>query len=463
MSVPRPGRAWSWTLAVFLVALVARGVVVAWAAGRFAPSGDGFYYDILGARLAEGHGYSWLGEDGSVAPAGHYPVGYPALLAAAFAIAGHHDASAMLLNALLGAIGAAALHRALLVVSRPAVAFYFALIGFALHPALVGYTAAIMTEGICATVLALALWITLTGGAASGRAKLGLFALVGGVLGLGTLLRPQLLLLAPVLVVFAAWGDRGRRIAVCVALTSVAALSVVAPWTARNCAVLDRCALVSVNGGWNLLIGTDPEARGTWAPLRVPDACAEVTLEAAKDRCFGSAAVAAIRARPGAWLGLAPSKLATTFNHVGAAPWYLHQANPAAFPLSARYATAALEQLWQRILTALALLAASHGLLTRWRARSAYGSWVTRAVVLAIGLAVPGWIAMLLFCGLALGAPSSPPLRRRALQVSGAAILATALTHVLFFGAGRYGLVVIPFIIVAAGSIGAPSLVRRAG
>lgn len=454
-------RDWNRTLAVFVVALVVRCALVAWAAGRFPPSGDGFYYDILGARIAQGHGYTWLSAEGVVAPAAHYPVGYPALLAVAFALGGHHDAAAMLLNALLGAIGAGVLHRALLLVSRPAVAFYFALLGFALHPALVGYTAAIMTEGICATFTAGAAWLALSAAASERWKRLGLFAALGVVLGLAALVRPQLLILAPVLAI-ATWVKDWKHVAAGAALSLVAALTVVAPWTARNCAVLDRCALVSVNGGWNLLIGTDPAAGGTWAPLRVPDACAEVTLEAAKDRCFGSAAVAEIRSRPGAWLSLAPRKLATTFDHVGAAPWYLHEANPAAFPVGIRYAAAALEQIWQRILMALALLAASQPLRERLCER-----WIVRerasrtigAGALALGLVLPGWIATILFCGCALYPASSPV--RRGLSIAGAAVLVTALTHIVFFGAGRYGLVIIPFMIVAAGSIRAPKAVSE--
>ena len=65
------------------VALVARLAVVAWAGGRFPASGDGFYYDVLARRLAHGDGYTWLWPDGAVTNVAHYPVGYPAILAAA--------------------------------------------------------------------------------------------------------------------------------------------------------------------------------------------------------------------------------------------------------------------------------------------------------------------------------------------------------------------------------------------
>ena len=70
-------------LVVTLVALVARLVVVAWAAGHIPPTADGAYYHRLAIRLATGQGYTWLWPDGVVTAAAHYPVGYPALIGAA--------------------------------------------------------------------------------------------------------------------------------------------------------------------------------------------------------------------------------------------------------------------------------------------------------------------------------------------------------------------------------------------
>src|SRR5271170_7211324 len=99
------------TWAVFAAALAARVAVVLWAAGRFPPAGDGFYYDTLARRLAHGDGYTWLWPDGVVTYVAHYPVGYPAVLAAAYALLGASAGVAMGVNALLGAAGAAAMHR----------------------------------------------------------------------------------------------------------------------------------------------------------------------------------------------------------------------------------------------------------------------------------------------------------------------------------------------------------------
>ena len=58
---------------------------------------------------------------------------------------------------------------------------------------------------------------------------------------------------------------------------------------------MKHCALVSVNGGWNLLIGADAESTGAWSPIKVPEACREVFDEAQKDVCFGREARRYIR------------------------------------------------------------------------------------------------------------------------------------------------------------------------
>ncbi|MFX8696456.1 hypothetical protein ABTM58_20720, partial [Acinetobacter baumannii] len=81
---------------------------------------------------------------------------------------------------------------------------------------------------------------------------------------------------------------RARRVVTAAAIALGVALAVCAPWTARNCARMHRCALVSVNGGWNLLIGADLATEGGWSPIQVPDACKEVYDEAGKDACFGA-------------------------------------------------------------------------------------------------------------------------------------------------------------------------------
>ncbi|MGK3991728.1 hypothetical protein [Sorangium sp. So ce1024] len=457
--------------AIFAVALAVRVAVVAWAAGRFPPTADGTYYHRVAERIAEGLGYTWLWPDGVVTYAAHYPVGYPGAVGALYALFGAHPAVAMLLNAAVGALAALAVHRLASRAaprSRAVPALAGALV--ALHPGLVAYTPALMTEGVTGALVACAAWASAW--ARDRRPALVPFVVVGLLVGAATLVRPQSLLLAPVFAGLALSGPapggfprpggslawRAARRAAPVLLTTAVALLVCAPWTARNCARMNRCALVSVNGGWNLLIGADPASTGAWAPIQVPEACREVFDEAGKDACFGREARRYIAEHPGAWLGLVPRKLAATFNYCGAAGWYLHEANPAAFSEANKVALGAIETVFERVVLLLALAWAARGPaapgapLGRARgpslAQRALG--LARLALLALGIVaalhVHAWVGYLALLGLALlqgrALLGAPVLVGAALAV----LAATAATHAVFFGAGRYALVAFPLL-----------------
>ena len=341
-------------LAIFLVALAARVAVAVWACTRFPAVEDGHYYDVLARRIASGAGYTWLWPDGAVTYVAHYPVGYPAMLAAGYALFGATAGVALALNAVLGSASAYAAHR---LADGPLVARWrpvAAGAAVAVHPALVPYTAALMTEGVTASLLVIAAALVTT--ARDSRRPWVPAIGAGVVLGIATLVRPQCLALVPVFGALAVPGHaRARARLTAAALVSALALACVLPWTARNCARMHRCALVSVNGGWNLLIGATTET-GAWQPMPVPAECAEVWDEAAKDACFERAAWRDIGRSPSAWLRRAPAKLAATFDYFGAAPWYLHASNPAVFDERAKTALGAGETLACRLLLLGALV-----------------------------------------------------------------------------------------------------------
>ncbi len=380
----KPGR--RDALVVASVALAARLAVVAWAAGRFAPTGDATYYDKLARRLAAGEGYTWLWPDGAVTYAAHYPVGYPAALAALYATVSSSPTAGMLLNAVVGTLAAVAAHR-LAARCAPAKTAFVAGLLVALHPGLVFYTPALMTEAVTGALLAAAAALAAR---ARDRDRVASGALaIGIVAGLATLVRPQALLCAPTFAALAFAPSSWKRVGLAAALASATAIAVCAPWTARNCVRMHRCALVSVNGGWNLLIGTDGSANGAWAPVDVPPACREVWDEAGKDACFERAAVETIAAHPASWLALAPGKLAATFDYSGAPGWYLHASNPDAFGDTAKVALGVVETLYERVALLLALVwAAREDGSPRRRGR------VAVAVVGAVAALVtqPAWI-----------------------------------------------------------------------
>ncbi len=208
---------------------------------------------------------------------------------------------------------------------------------------------------------------------------------------------------------------------------------------------MKRCALVSVNGGWNLLIGADEASTGAWSPIQVPASCREVYDEAEKDQCFGRAAQGYIAAHPLAWLGLAPRKLAATFDYAGAAGWYLNASNAEAFPHHAKVALGVVETLFERVVLLLALCA-----MARRPAEEPRRLRLARLAVAAVGaiaaLTLHAWIgyAALVIAALLRGRSllRGPVL----LPVTAATVAATMATHAAFFGAGRYSLVVFPLV-----------------
>jgi 4-amino-4-deoxy-L-arabinose transferase-like glycosyltransferase len=429
---------------VGLVALVARLGVVVWAAGAFPPTADGEYYHVLATRLASGHGYTWLWPDGVVTAAAHYPVGYPALIGAAYALFGAKPVLAMIVNALIGTAGAWAFHDLL----RRATSRRLALVGgvvFALHPALVPYTVALMTEGVTASLLVIAAAFAERAHGTEERRPAAMWLVACGlVLGVATLVRPQSLVLAPVLGWLASRGAV-RAGLVGAAVATLLALAVCAPWTVRNCREMKQCALVSVNGGWNLAIGTQT-ASGGWQEMIVPDACKDVFAEAAKDECFGREARKAITAEPLQWLARAPLKLRVTLDYFGAAPWYLHVSNPERFPYRAKVALGVLETLASRMLLVAALVSVRRLSGPRLLLREAVTGVGLLACFLAAG--AMGYLA----CAVAILLLGPREILRlpRIVPVTAAVIVATAVLHAVFFGAGRYGLVVVPFVTALA-------------
>ena len=440
----------AFTIAVFVVALLPRlFVAIAWAKE---PVWDGHYYHFGAERIARGLGYS---EDvishglNLWKPWVHYPVGYSALLGFFYRIFGAELVVAPVVNALTGALLAVVVHRvARYYASRDRARVAAGLT--ALHPGLIAYSAAVMTEPLAALLL-------LGAGLAAlhfrGRWQAILYA--GVLLGLASLVRPASLAAAPLLILTQPRPllQAGLR---ALAIGAVALL-VVLPWTLRNCARLDGCALVSTNGGWNLAIGALTET-GRFQTLHGSDGCPIVTGQVQQDRCWGEVGRAKIAADPGHWLGLAPLKLGQTFDHESFAIEYLHEADPDSWPEPRRVAARELLTAFHRALLVLAAL--SVVAWPRWDAARRAPFFVQSALaVLVIGLGVyaalddnhPFYLLAVLAPLIAAlpmlpGAPKQGPAGSYLLVL----IAATALTHVVFFGEDRYHLVVSPVLCILA-------------
>jgi hypothetical protein len=450
--------------ALFFVALVPRlWIALRWAAE---PVWDGHYYDFGARRIAAGLGYS---DDGFVSghavwhPWCHYPVGYSAFLGACYRLFGPSLRVAAVANATVGALLALvtwALARYALSPTRSKLAGLVV----ALHPGLVLYAGLLMSEPLSALGTLVAFWL-----AVRDRRPWRGFVLGALVLGVAALVRPQALLCAPALAFVLPSGSRrgaspraGRaralvRFGAVAAAACALALVPVLPWTARNCRVMDGCALVSTNAGWNLAIGAFPRATGRFETLKSSDGCREVTGQVQQDRCWLAYGVAHVKKTPLRWLGLVPKKLGYTFDHESFAVEYLRQARPEEWPEARRVRVRELVTSFHCALLAFAALGCV-GFARRGRGALVQGA----LAMVALGLAVWGATAdaptfwpLAVFASVVpwLPLPGAPPVRP-ALKMLVTLLGSTVVTHAVFFGEDRYHVVVTAVLaVMAAGAM----------
>lgn len=437
----------AFTVALAFVALVPRlFVAIAWPEE---PVWDGHYYHFGAERIAEGFGYS---EDVVVAgrrvtkPWAHYPVGYSAWLALFYKVFGSGLLVAPLVNALVGTALVVLVHRIArysLSAARARIAGGLA----ALHPGLIVYSAVVMNELLTALLILAAFWLALRG-----QARLRWLLGAGLVLGFGILVRPTTLLVAPLL----PWvlpGSLRQRVARAAAVSAVAVLAAL-PWTLRNCAVMDGCAFVSTNGGWNLAIGALTKT-GRFTVLRAQDGCPVVTGQVQQDRCWAAVGRAAILEAPGRWLSLMPLKLSQTYDHESFAIEYLREAKPRDWPEPRRVAGRELltaAHRWLLVIASFALVGCPP-----WGRRR--DVWTQACLSAALGMlalhafsddAHPFfWIAVAIPLVAVLPLPGRPNWGA-AEWFSAGLLFLTSVTHAVFFGDDRYHLVVTPTLCVLA-------------
>jgi 4-amino-4-deoxy-L-arabinose transferase-like glycosyltransferase len=239
-----------------------RLIVCLWAAERFPPAEDGHFYDVVGRRIADGLGYTWAWPDGAVTYAAHYPVGYPALVGASYAVFGGRPVVAMVLNAALGAAAVVAVHRVSARIADRRGALLAASIA-AVHPALLFYVPALMTEAIAGSLWVCAAWIAVASHATFERRTWLRSTLLGVIGGVATLVRPQMIVVWPVLGLLVARKVGWRALGVGFSVGALS-LALCAPWTVRNYMRFDRFVFVSANSGWNVLMGSAERASGAW-------------------------------------------------------------------------------------------------------------------------------------------------------------------------------------------------------
>jgi 4-amino-4-deoxy-L-arabinose transferase-like glycosyltransferase len=244
---------------------------------------DMFQYDMLARSLVAGNGYRWYAEEdlslieqvlqmerpADYDPQGvltsHRSPGYPAFLAAVYAIFGvgsHRFFAARLVQAVLGAMLAPltwSLARRLGFDER---ASRWSAIAIAVLPLLVIYPLALASENTFFPLLTLSLVLALR---ARERNRTRDYALTGFVLGLAALTRS---IIAGFTRIVALWAWRtaedrraglrnGAALLLCFVLVTL-------PWAVRNTIMHGRPTWIESSLGYNLYVGYHPQSSGTF-------------------------------------------------------------------------------------------------------------------------------------------------------------------------------------------------------
>ncbi|HKG36373.1 MAG TPA: glycosyltransferase family 39 protein [Solirubrobacterales bacterium] len=224
------------------------------------PVDDSRAYARIAASLHEGDGFT-QGDDPrhrALQPATNYTPGLPLLVAGVYELRGEVDRAAA--RTVLAILSALAIPLTFLLGKRlgGTAAGLLAAVPIAIYPALLDYTGMLMTEPVGTAVLAGLLLAFVRACEASSPGR---WALAGVLQGALAMLRPECLLLVPLLALAAAWlrsrraGRSWRATAVPVALMAGCACLVILPWTVRNLVVLDRLVPLSTGGGQLLYQG----------------------------------------------------------------------------------------------------------------------------------------------------------------------------------------------------------------
>ena len=241
-----------WVLLLFCLAFTIRALYVTFQA-EIPTINDMGVYDQLATNLLSRKGYisqlephfrSWR------AP------GYPFFLVVVYFIFGHHALPVLLLQSLLGALTCALIYLIGQGIFNRRIGTIAGLI-CAIDPEMIHWTAKMLTETLFIFLLTLLVLLCLR----LTQSRRGSLAVGAGlVLGYATLVRPNILLLIPFLILyflFFAEGSIRKRIISASVLPIVCAL-VVSPWTVRNYLIHGEFVPVSSIGGVSLFVGIPP-------------------------------------------------------------------------------------------------------------------------------------------------------------------------------------------------------------
>lgn len=259
-------------LVITVIAAGVRLVAASFAGIDDPPQYDGQGYDLLAHNLFLGAGYTF---DGS--PTAFRVPLYPVFLMAVYTAFGHSYAAVRILQALIGGI-TAALGYVLARNVRGRKVALFAGLGLAIHPFLI-YTATLFYSENIFIPLFIALNISLSGIAKSGRPTRAALIAAGATFGFASLTRPNMYVFLPVVFLWALllfnWY---RGIGYAAAIVGIS-LCLMVPWAIRNSLVFGSPVGITTGSGVVLWQGNNPLADGggvmpsveTWEGEEPPD------------------------------------------------------------------------------------------------------------------------------------------------------------------------------------------------
>jgi 4-amino-4-deoxy-L-arabinose transferase-like glycosyltransferase len=207
-------------------------------------SDDQVFYNLQAHLIADGKGFiqPQLELAGTIRPTAAHPPFYPVVLAGLAKLGGGDQLVQRLTGTLFGSVTVIAIGLLARRVAGDRAGLIAAALGAA-YPILITADGALMSESLYGMLVALSLLVAYK---LWDQPSLGWAALLGVLIGLASLTRGEVFLLLLLLLVPLLLRPRGVPVA---AVSIVAMLVVLAPWTIRNYSTFDRFVFVSTNSG----------------------------------------------------------------------------------------------------------------------------------------------------------------------------------------------------------------------
>lgn len=270
------------------------------------PTSDFEWYFDAAKSIAAGAGFADKGQ-----LTAFWPPGWPAFLGGFLWLAGPHALVGQVVNLALSVAVILLTARAGQLMFPRSGAWKAAVLLIAVFPNQIAYVPLLSVE-IFFEALLMAGFVLMAAGA---RVRAGL------VFGIATLTKSQALLIPLILA-------QGRN----AVLTTVIAAATILPWSVRNYVVLGASVPVATNGGYTLVTGNNPSARGGYNPddPLVDGVSRDPANQIAADREWRARGVQWIEDNPMGFVRLAPLKVFRLWARDGEAEW-LYQSGYAGY------------------------------------------------------------------------------------------------------------------------------------